>query len=350
MSMQQHLNDRAIAHWLLVCAVLIFAMVILGGVTRLTGSGLSMTDWHPIHGVVPPLNEQQWLEEFANYQQSPEFQKINYAMDLPGFKQIFYFEYGHRMLGRLIGLVFLIPFLYFYFTRKIKPGLTPKLVIMFILGGLQGLLGWYMVKSGLVDNPHVSQYRLTAHLTAAIVIYVFILWTAWSLLNSRVDSLSFQGPDVKGLRRAGHILMLFLLITIMSGGFVAGLKAGLIYNTFPTMHGQWIPDGLFSLSPFYLNFFENMVTVQFNHRVLTIGTGLALLVYWLMSKRYDYDPSTATSFNLVGLMVIVQVFLGISTLLLHVPVWLAASHQGGALLLLTALLYNMHKLSRLKSG
>ena len=144
--------------------------------------------------------------------------------------------------------------------------------------------------------------------------------------------------------------MLFLLITIMSGGFVAGLKAGLIYNTFPTMHGQWIPDGLFSLSPFYLNFFENMVTVQFDHRVLAIGTGLALLVYWLVSKRYDYDPSTATSFNLVGLMVIVQVFLGISTLLLHVPVWLAASHQGGALLLLTALLYNMHKLSRLKSG
>ncbi len=348
--MQQHLNDRAIAHWLLVCAVLIFAMVILGGVTRLTGSGLSMVDWHPIHGVVPPLNEQQWLEEFANYQQSPEFQKINYAMDLPGFKQIFYFEYGHRMLGRLIGLVFLIPFLYFYFTRKIKPGLTPKLVVMFILGGLQGLLGWYMVKSGLVDNPHVSQYRLTAHLTAAIVIYVFILWTAWSLLNSREDSLSFQGPDVKGLRRAGHILMLFLLITIMSGGFVAGLKAGLIYNTFPTMHGQWIPEGLFSLSPLYLNFFENMVTVQFDHRVLAIGTGLALLVYWLVSKRYDYDPATATSFNLVGLMVIVQVFLGISTLLLHVPVWLAASHQGGALLLLTALLYNMHKLSRLKSG
>ncbi|MDJ0834280.1 MAG: COX15/CtaA family protein [Gammaproteobacteria bacterium] len=348
--MQQHLNDQAIARWLLVCAVLIFAMVILGGVTRLTGSGLSMVNWHPIHGVIPPLNEQQWLEEFANYQQSPEFQKINYAMDLPGFKQIFYFEYGHRMLGRLIGLVFLIPFLYFFFTRRIKPGLTPKLIIMFILGGLQGLLGWYMVKSGLVDNPHVSQYRLTAHLTAAILIYVFILWTAWSLLNSREDSLSFQGPDIKGLRRAGHVLMLLLLITIMSGGFVAGLQAGLIYNTFPTMHGQWIPDGLFSLSPFYLNFFENMVTVQFDHRLLAIATGLALLVYWLLSKRYDYDPATATSFNLVGLMVIVQVMLGISTLLLHVPVWLAASHQGGALLLLTALLYNMHRLSRLKAG
>ncbi len=344
--MRENSNDRTIAHWLLLCAVLVFAMVILGGVTRLTDSGLSMVDWHPIHGVVPPLNQQEWQEEFANYQQSPEFQKLNRSMTLDGFKQIFYFEYAHRMLGRLIGLVFLLPFLYFYFTRKIKPGLTPKLIIMFILGGLQGLLGWYMVKSGLVDNPHVSQYRLTAHLTAAILIYAFILWTAWSLLAGERQNPVYQDAGTRRFRRASHILMLFLLITIMSGGFVAGLEAGLIYNTFPTMHGQWIPDGLFSLSPFYLNFFENMVTVQFDHRVLAIGTGTALIVYWLISKSHDFDRATASSFNLVGLMVIVQVFLGISTLLLHVPVWLAASHQGGGLLLLTALLYNMHKLSR----
>ena len=157
-------NDRAIAVWLLLCALLVFAMVILGGVTRLTGSGLSMVNWHPIHGVVPPLNEAEWLEEFANYQQSPEFIKINRHMTLDGFKRIFYFEYSHRMLGRFIGLAFLLPFLFFYFTRRIKQGLTPRLLLMFVLGGLQGLLGWYMVKSGLVDNPHVSQYRLTAHL------------------------------------------------------------------------------------------------------------------------------------------------------------------------------------------
>jgi len=339
-------NDKFIAHWLIACAVLIFAMVILGGVTRLTGSGLSMVDWHPIHGVIPPITQLEWDEEFANYQQSPEFQKINHAMNVDEFKQIFYFEYAHRMLGRFIGLFFLVPFLYFWISKKIRPGLTPRLLIMFVLGGLQGLLGWYMVKSGLVDNPHVSQYRLTAHLITAILIYGFILWTAMDLLNNdpritRRDSLS------PGFRRVVHYLMLLVVITILSGGFVAGLKAGLIYNTFPTMDGAWIPPGLMALSPAYLNIFENMVTVQFDHRVLAIGTGALLLGYWLISKFHEFDASTTTSFNLVALMVIVQIMLGISTLLLHVPVWLAASHQAGALLLFTALLLNMHKLSRL---
>lgn len=339
-------NDRAIASWLLLCAVLIFSMVILGGVTRLTGSGLSMVNWHPINGVVPPLSELAWQQEFNNYKQSPEFNKINRDMTVDGFKKIFLFEYSHRILGRLIGLVFLVPFLYFFFTGKIRPGLTPQLIVMFILGGLQGVLGWYMVKSGLVDNPHVSQYRLTAHLIAAIIIYAYILWTAMSLLN-RTPRVSRAGSSHPGFRRAIHYLMLMVVVTIMSGGFVAGLKAGLIFNTFPLMNGEWIPPGLSSLSPFYLNLFENMVTVQFDHRVLAISTGLLLLVYWLFSKFQNFDSSTSSSFNVVGLMVIVQITLGISTLLLHVPVWLAASHQAGALLLFTAVLFNMHKLSRL---
>lgn len=339
-------NDRAIAQWLIICSMLIFAMVILGGVTRLTGSGLSMVNWHPIHGVIPPITQQEWQQEFTHYQQSPEFNKVNRDMTLPGFKKIFYFEYSHRMLGRFIGLVFLIPFLYFWIRRKIRPGLTPTLIVMFILGGLQGLLGWYMVKSGLVDNPHVSQYRLTAHLLAAILIYAFIVWTAMSLLNpdpqiSKRDSLR------PGFRRSVHYLMLLVLITIVSGGFVAGLKAGLIFNSFPTMYGEWIPQGLFSLNPLYLNFFENQVTVQFNHRLLAIFTGSLILVYWVVSKLHYFDEHQARSFNLLGLMVVVQVILGISTLLLHVPVWLAASHQAGALLLFTALLINMHKLSRI---
>lgn len=339
-------NDRAIANWLIVCALLIFAMVILGGVTRLTGSGLSMVNWHPIHGVIPPVTETEWQQEFTHYQQSPEFNKINRDMSLDGFKQIFYFEYSHRILGRFIGLVFLIPFLFFWLSGKIRPGLTPRLVIMFILGGLQGLLGWYMVKSGLVDNPHVSQYRLTAHLIAAILIYAFIAWTAMTLLNpdpriSKKDSLR------PGFRKSAHYLMLLVVITIISGGFVAGLKAGLIFNSFPTMYGEWIPEGLFALNPLYLNFFENQVTVQFDHRLLAIMTGCLLLLYWLISRFQDFDDAIARSFNLVGLMVIVQVILGISTLLLHVPVWLAASHQAGALILFTALLFNMHKLSRI---
>lgn len=339
-------DDRAIAGWLLVCAVLIFAMVILGGVTRLTGSGLSMVNWHPVSGVVPPLTELAWQEEFSNYRQSPEFTKINRDMTLGGFKQIFYFEYSHRVLGRLIGLVFLVPFLYFFFTKKIRPSLTPQLIAMFFLGGLQGLLGWYMVKSGLVDNPHVSQYRLTAHLIAAIFIYAYILWTAMSLLNRnpRVPESESKNP---GFRKAAYYLLLMVIVTILSGGFVAGLKAGLIFNTFPLMGEQWIPDGLVSLSPLYLNFFENMVTVQFDHRVLAISTGMLLLVYWIFSKFHGFDRATTSSFNVVVLMVIVQITLGITTLLLHVPVWLAASHQAGALLLFTSVLFNMHKLSRL---
>lgn len=339
-------NDRAIARWLILCAVLIFAMVILGGVTRLTGSGLSMVNWHPIHGVVPPLDDQQWLEEFANYQHSPEFQKINRSMTLDGFKQIFYFEYSHRILGRVIGLVFLLPFLYFFFKKRIKHGLAPRLLFMFVLGGLQGLLGWYMVKSGLVDNPHVSQYRLTAHLISAILIYGFIVWTALGLMNTslRVPRAHSYYP---GFRRAVHYLMLLLLTTIISGGFVAGLKAGLIFNTFPKMGDAWIPEGLLVVSPVYLNFFENMVTVQFDHRLLALSTATFCLIYWLNSKRYRFDAATASSFNLVAFMVVLQVTLGISTLLLQVPVWLAASHQAGALLLFTALLINMHKLSRL---
>jgi len=305
-----------------------------------------MVNWHPVHGVVPPLNEQQWLEEFSHYQESPEFQKINRNMDVEGFKQIFFFEYTHRMLGRFIGLVFFIPFLYFFLARKIKAGLTPKLLIMFVLGGFQGLLGWYMVKSGLVDNPHVSQYRLTAHLIAAILIYAFILWTAMGLLNSdpRIDK---RGSLYPVFRRSVHYLMLLVVITILSGGFVAGLKAGLIFNTFPTMNGQWIPDGLLVLNPFYLNIFENMVTVQFDHRLLAITTGILSLIYWFFSKFHQFDRQTRSSFNLVGLMVIVQIILGISTLLLHVPVWLGVTHQAGALLLFTAVLYNMFKLSRL---
>jgi cytochrome c oxidase assembly protein subunit 15 len=339
-------NDRAIASWLLLCAVLIFSMVILGGVTRLTGSGLSMVNWHPINGVVPPITELAWTEEFNNYRQSPEFTKINRDMTLSGFKQIFYFEYSHRLLGRLIGLVFLIPFLYFYFTKKIRRGLTPQLIFMFILGGLQGLLGWYMVKSGLVDNPHVSQYRLTAHLIAAILIYAYILWTAMSLLNRDAPVSRYQSRN-PGFRKAVFYLILMVVVTILSGGFVAGLKAGLIFNTFPLMGGQWIPQGIFSLNPLYLNFFENMVTVQFEHRVLAISTGILLLVYWLMSKFHDLDRSANSSFNMVAFMVIVQITLGISTLLMHVPVWLAASHQAGALLLFTAVLFNMYKLSRL---
>jgi cytochrome c oxidase assembly protein subunit 15 len=338
-------QHRAISQWLLLCLFLIFAMVILGGVTRLTGSGLSMVNWHPIHGVLPPLNAEQWAEEFGNYQQSPEFQKINRGMNVEKFKSIFWFEYSHRLLGRLIGLVFLLPFMYFWWRNKIKPGLTPRLMIMFALGGLQGLLGWYMVKSGLVSNPHVSQYRLTAHLLSAILIYGYILWTILDLNQNSPYQVMHQST-VAVWRKMSLGLITLLLITIVSGGFVAGLKAGVIFNTFPLMGGEWIPEGLTALSPWYLNLFENMVTVQFGHRLLAITTGLLLLGWYIQGRVRFEDSVIKRSFKLVAMMVIIQVVLGISTLLMQVPVWLGAMHQAGALLLFSVMLMNVHALSR----
>jgi len=336
--------DRAVCRWLKLCLVLILSMVILGGVTRLTGSGLSMVTWHPT-GMLPPLGNEQWLEEFNLYQQFPEFQKINRQMTLEGFKQIFWFEYSHRMLGRLIGLVFLLPFIYFWLRKMIKPGLTPRLIVMFLLGGFQGLLGWYMVKSGLVSNPHVSQYRLSAHLLSAILIYGFILWTIFNLSTTdKYRRLADSSVDV--WRKASLGLVTLLLVTIVSGGFVAGLKAGLIYNTFPLMGGSLIPEGIGALSPWYLNLLENMVTVQFDHRWLAVGTGI-LLIVWYMRGRFRFEePVLQRSFKLVGMMVIVQLLLGIATLLMQVPVLLGVLHQAGALLLFGVLLFNIHALSR----
>jgi cytochrome c oxidase assembly protein subunit 15 len=338
-------HNRAIIRWLLVCLFLIFAMVILGGVTRLTGSGLSMVNWHPVHGVIPPLTEQQWQEEFGNYQQSPEYQKINRDMDVNAFKSIFWFEFSHRLLGRILGLVFLMPFLYFWFRKQIKPGLTPKLIIMFCLGGFQGLLGWYMVKSGLVNNPNVSQYRLTAHLSSAILIYGFILWVILDLAHDKAY-LPLTSSNNLIWRRWSIGLTILLLVTIMSGGFVAGLDAGLIYNTFPLMGGEWIPQGIGVLTPWYQNLFENKVTVQFDHRLLAITTGVLLIGWYIKGRAFFDDAATTRSFKLIGMMVIIQLILGISTLLLQVPVWLGAAHQAGALLLFTVMLINLHALSR----
>jgi cytochrome c oxidase assembly protein subunit 15 len=345
-------QDRTISHWLLICLFFIFFMVVLGGVTRLTGSGLSMVNWQ-IQGSIPPITSAQWDEEFGSYQQSPEFQKINSDMNVDDFKSIFWFEYSHRMLGRVIGLVFFVPFVYFWWRKKIRPGLTPKLLMMFVLGGFQGLLGWYMVKSGLVNNPHVSQYRLTAHLVSAIVIYGFILWT-WLDLRYPKSSQPSQDPQLNRLCRLSIGLLALVLLTIVSGGFVAGLKAGLIFNTFPLMGGQWIPEGVLALSPWYMNFFENKVTVQFLHRVLAIGTAVLLFVWYIkgrslsVSHRFNGQQFACQrltrSFKLIGMMVIIQVSLGLCTLLFQVPVPIAAMHQAGALLLFSATLMNVHAL------
>ena len=334
-------HNRFIAIWLLVCCAMVFAMVILGGVTRLTGSGLSMVEWDPIFGMVPPLDETAWNETFELYQQSPEYKKINAGMDLDGFKNIYWFEFSHRVLGRTIGTVFLLPFLFFLIKGWVTRPLIPRLTGMFVLGGLQGLLGWYMVKSGLVDNPHVSQYRLTAHLGLAIVIYAYMFNVALELLHGRKRSAVVSS----GLQRAITLLSTLIFITILSGGFVAGLKAGFAYNTFPLMDGHWIPEVVFMQKPWWRNFFENIATVQFDHRVLATLVFISVIIFWLVSLRRTLAAPVRTGLHLLLATAVLQVTLGISTLLLHVPVPLAAAHQAGALLLFTAALYVRHRMS-----
>ncbi|MGD2137697.1 MAG: COX15/CtaA family protein [Gammaproteobacteria bacterium] len=334
-SAREHAHNRVIAAWLLVCCALVFAMVVLGGVTRLTGSGLSMVEWDPIFGIIPPLTQEEWLRVFELYRQSPEYQKINIGMNLEGFQYIYWFEFAHRLLGRSIGMAFLLPFLVFLALGWISRPLVPKLVVMFVLGGLQGLLGWYMVKSGLVDNPHVSQYRLTAHLGLAVIIYAYMFHVALGLWHARRPRESTPA----GLRHWMLALCVLVFITVLSGGFVAGLKAGHAYNTFPLMNGQWIPETIFAQQPLWRNFFENSATVQFDHRVLATLVFTGILVLWLVAGRHKLPGQVHVGMQVLMAAAVLQVTLGISTLLLHVPVALAATHQGGALLLFTVALY-----------
>jgi cytochrome c oxidase assembly protein subunit 15 len=332
-------HDRTLAVWLLVCCVTIFAMVVLGGVTRLTGSGLSMVEWEPIMGVLPPLTDAEWQETFEKYQQYPEYRLKNWNMDVEGFKGIFWLEYFHRLLGRGIGVLFAVPFLFFLARRMIDRALVPRLVGLFVLGGLQGLMGWYMVMSGMVDDPHVSQYRLTAHLLLAIVIYAWMFWLALDLLRGR-DRVRMS----HGWVTAGYALIGVVFVVIASGGFVAGLRAGFTFNTFPLMNGQWVPDGLLLMEPAWRNVTENIITVQFNHRVLAILTAALLLVFWWLGRHRAGSPAVRRAFDLTLAALALQIALGITTLLMVVPIPLAAAHQAGAVLLLTALINLVHRL------
>lgn len=317
--------------WLLACCALVFAMVVLGGVTRLTESGLSIVDWRPVTGVIPPLNEAEWQQEFEAYQQFPEFRYVNRDMDLAGFKVIFLFEYAHRLLGRLIGVVFLLPMLWFWWRGVLTRPLKGHLSALFVLGALQGLLGWYMVMSGLVDEPRVSQYRLTAHLLLAVLIYGYMLLIAVELV--RQDPATF-------MRRARHasrwpaLMLVMVLVMIASGGFVAGTHAGYIYNSFPDMHGQFIPDGIAALSPWWRNAFENVVTIQFNHRMLAYVLLVLAVLARVAIGRAGLGPLVPLA-NLLLVVLAAQAALGIVTLLNHVPVSLGAAHQGGALVVFT---------------
>ncbi len=301
-----------------------------------------MVQWEPIMGILPPLNQVQWQETFLLYQQFPEYQQKNFAMTLSEFKSIFWFEYAHRVLGRSIGALFFFPFLIFFLLGKISKALTPKLIALFVLGGLQGLMGWYMVKSGLMNDPHVSQYRLTAHLALAVLIYGYMLWVALDILYPGIDTnIKADNHKLTGL---SLIITGAIFVTIMSGGFVAGTHAGFAYNTFPLMNGQLIPSGLFELSPGWLNLFENIATIQFNHRLLATLLFVFIPVLWLFLRNSSQRSPVRSGAHLLLAALVLQITLGISTLLLIVPVTLAAAHQAGAILLFSASVFVSHQL------
>jgi cytochrome c oxidase assembly protein subunit 15 len=326
-----HTADRAIAIWLLVCCAMIFGMVVIGGITRLTESGLSITEWKPVEGVLPPLSDAEWQSEFERYQRIPEYQEINRSMTLAEFKGIYWWEYIHRLWGRLIGAVFAVPLVVFLIRGQVRRPLLPHLIAMFVLGGLQGALGWYMVQSGLSERTDVSQYRLAAHFLAALAIYSYIFWVALTLLR---PPRTAAAPPLRA-----HLLLTaaLLLLTLTFGAFVAGLNGGLVYNSFPLMGGQLVPGEAFDSAA---SLFEDPVTSQFIHRWLAILAVAVIIVLWL---RRRHRPSAARRpVDLLAAMALLQAGLGIATLLSVVWIPLAVAHQAGAVVLWTLALWSLH--------
>jgi len=336
-------SGRAVAWWLLACCALVFAMIVVGGVTRLTHSGLSITEWQPIVGALPPMSDGDWAAAFAKYRATPEYELVNRGMTLPEFKGIFWWEYAHRLLGRLIGVAFLLPFLWFVARRAIPKGYGGKLAGIFVLGGLQGALGWYMVQSGLVDDPQVSPFRLTAHLVLAFVIFGAMLWVAMSLLAALPNPRA--GAHARGVRRAALATAGLVLLMVASGGLVAGIRAGFAYNTFPLMNGSVIPPEIFMLAPWWKNFFYNMATVQFDHRLVALALAVAVpALWWQVRRNPEVTDRARIGAHLLLAMLALQIALGITTLLLVVPLPLAAAHQAGAVVLFALALNLAHAL------
>jgi cytochrome c oxidase assembly protein subunit 15 len=318
-------NRTLVRRWLYFVAGLLVLMILVGGATRLTDSGLSITEWKPIHGVVPPLSDADWEEEFAKYKQIPEYRQINAGMTLNEFKTIFWWEWSHRMLGRLIGLVVVLPLAYFWFTRRIERKLAPRIVAMVLLGGLQGAVGWWMVASGLSERTDVSQYRLATHLTLAFAILAYVGWVAQSIAPPR-----HFAPAPAGLKWLAGVLLALVFMQIYLGGLVAGLDAGLTYNTWPLMDGRFVPAGMFTVEPLWRDFFENITTVQFDHRVVAYAVaGMALVVAWAAWRWMPGTRAARRAAVLAGL-VLLQGAIGIATLVAQVPLALGLLHQLGA--------------------
>lgn len=337
-------HAKIMAYWLFGVAGMVLFMVFLGGVTRLTHSGLSITEWKLFTGWIPPMNETDWVALFAKYQQSPEFHKMNPDMDVQGFKGIFWLEFIHRVWGRLLGFAFFLPFAAFMMRGwvRMSDALFWKLTGLLVLGAMQGVMGWYMVMSGLVDRPDVSQYRLTAHFALALVIIWALLWVGMSLLQK--DPYDRNHQDAGGLGDASKGLFALVFVTALSGGFVAGTDAGFAYNTFPLMDDGLIPGGLFDYDPWFMAAFEDITTVQFNHRLLAETTFVLVMLFWFKSRGRHLHPRSRHAINALAVMAWVQVLLGVSTLVLVIPVSLASLHQIGAVVLMSAALWCAHEL------
>ena len=321
---------RAIRIWFWAIAGTTLCVLIVGGITRLTHSGLSIVDWDPIIGVIPPINEAQWEDAFRRYQQFPEYQKLRQGMTLHEFKFIFFWEYLHRLLARAIGLVFLLPFAFFIIRRWLNKPLAWRALLLFGLGAMQGVMGWLMVASGLVDRPSVSHYRLAAHLSLAFIIFGYAVWLA--------RELSFEGTAAavdersrRILRNGVRVIGVLLALQIIWGAFVAGLKAGFFANTFPLMGGRWIPAGWLSMQPALRNFFENGATVQWMHRVLGTVLALAVIGVFVRTRRNDLDHGSRSFAAAMLALIIVQYLLGVLTLIKAVPVALGVTHQATAM-------------------
>jgi heme a synthase len=368
-------SRQAVGLWLLAVALLIAAMVTVGGLTRLTGSGLSITEWHPVTGVVPPLSDQAWQAEFAKYQRIPQYRLENRRMSLGDFKAIYWWEWSHRLLGRLLGVVFFVPFLFFAFTGAIPRAGLPRMVLLFALGGLQGFVGWWMVESGLETRVSVSQYRLAIHLGVAIILLGAILWTAFEYLRARSSSPTSGGgveralasetegefrdsplrpaaPGTsparggRGLNVSAFLLVALIYLQMLLGALVAGLHAGLIYNTWPSMDGRAFPESPFFSTPWWINFFENPGLTQFDHRVGAYIIAIAVIALWIAGRRAKLEGLARVSSNtLLGVMLL-QILLGILTLVSQVPLPLAALHQATAVAMFASAVWHAYEVSR----
>ncbi|HEY8253424.1 MAG TPA: COX15/CtaA family protein [Rhizomicrobium sp.] len=329
-------SRRAVGFWLLAIALVILGMVTIGGLTRLTGSGLSITEWKPIMGAIPPLNQAEWLDAFTKYQRIPQYVVENRGMSLEAFKGIFWWEWIHRFLGRLLGVLFFVPFVWFAATGAIRKRDWPRMLLLFALGGLQGFIGWWMVTSGFEVRTSVSQYRLAIHLGAALLLLVAILWIALEYLRPTPE---------KGEARRGIPFVALVYMQMLLGALVAGLHAGLIYNTWPDMNGRILPEDAFFSAPWWINFFENPGMAQFDHRIgAYLVAGFAAFTYARGAKLSGYAKASAKA---VAIITAFQIFLGITTLLLQAPEWLAAAHQVTAALLLCAAVWHAYELRAL---